>query len=676
LPRPLFQIAVIAGLAGVALARVAFAQTAQPEGGPVVVGAPHESWRDFEIEHVEAALEFLGQHRQDKLRQAFGPTLVDRETLLRETLNISGEASIGHKNLFDLTGSAQLGLEDRFTDSDSAGMTTHESDFLNLYDVRGLILGNSAFPVTAYARREQSLIDRAFAGTIDSTLTEYGVIGQLQSDRAPTTVQYFHRTQEQSDQFGLTGSTVTQDTFTGQSGILINQSQHLDIAYTFDHVDEESVGAPGDTYDRHDANIVHTLDFGPESRPHELRSSFRIYDQGGRFAQQDLRWDELLVLRHSDRLETRYTTSVDRQERGGESQWLYRADASIRHRLFESLVSTATVGAQRFQAPGDFQSDDWFVTGQLDYTKKAAPGRIDASAGASYDAQSNSPRGGTASVINEAHIFNDPFPIVLSRRHIVPGSIVVTPPSGFPAYVEGIDYTVRIFPDRAELTVLPASAILDGSTVLASYDVGPEPGSDIDTTGTTFSFRYTLTDGLLQGLAGYTTYRTIDHHLSTEDPSAFVLDDVRDLLVGVEYNRAGLDVKLEHEDHDSTVSPSDTDRFMATYLQPLGRNSALSLQLTHEIIDYQMPDNRVQFDRATARWDQRLNPSFDFNLRLEYRNERDSLAGDSEGFEQLLGFNWHRGQTTIYGSVRNVFLDGPSTETTSQLFQLGLRRAF
>src|SRR5262249_27613677 len=109
---------------------------------------------------------------------------------------------------------------------------------------------------------------------------------------------------------------------------------------------------------------------------------------------------------------------------------------------------------------------------------------------------------------------------------------------------------------------------------------------------------------------------------------------------------------------------------------PLGRNSAVSLQLTHEIIDYHMPENRVQFDRATARWDQRLSNSFDFNLRLEYRNVRDSLAGDSEGFDQLLGLNFHRGQTTIYASARNAFLDGPRTNTTSQLFQIGLRRSF
>ena len=303
--RRLSRQAWLFAAAGFAISARAQVQPPPPAEGPVLVGVRHESWSAFELERVQASLEFLGQYQTDRQRTAAGTTLKNRESLFRETLDLEGEASIGHKNLLDLTGAIQLGLEDRFTDSQSVGFQGHESDLVGLYDIRGLFLGNGPAPTTLYTRREQDFLNQAFAGTIEQTTQESGVITQIQSERAPTTLHYFHRTQELKDQFGQLTSSTAQDTFNLQSGIRITDGQRLDIAYTFDHIDEQQPGFGGDTYDRQDANIVHTLDFGGESRPHELRSGLRIYDQGGRFSQSETRLDELLILHHSDRLETR-----------------------------------------------------------------------------------------------------------------------------------------------------------------------------------------------------------------------------------------------------------------------------------------------------------------------------------------------------------------------------------
>ncbi len=668
--------ALTVGLAATLTVTGAHGQPETPDGGPLIVGTRRESWNNFELESFGAVLDLFGENRVERLKQPDGSTFTDRSDRLRETLDLFGQASIGHKNLLHLTGTVQIGLEERDIRSESTGLFTRESDIVNLYDVSARILGNGPVPLTIYSRRQQSTLDRAFAGTIDDTLTETGAIAEFRSETAPTTIQYFHREHEQNDALGRGTTTVVQDTLTAQSGIRLADGQRLDINYTFDRIEETQADSFADSYDRHDANIIHTLDFGGETRPHQLRSSLRLYDQSGSFSQQNLRLDELLLLRHTDRLETRYNVTVDQQQRGGQEQRLYRGEASIRHHLFDSLTSTASIGAQRLEAPEDFGSDELFVSGGLDYTKLVPKGRFDASAGASYNSQHNSARGGTISVFNEPHLFNDPFPIVLSRRNIVPGSIVVTPIGGFPSFVEGFDYTVRIFPDRAELRIPPGSAIEDGQTVLASYDIGPEPESDIDTTGTSFAFRYSLTEGALTGLGVYTNYRTLDQSINTANPGLFVLDDVRTLVVGVEYVRAGFDVSLEHESRDSTVDPFEANRLQALYQQALGRDSAVSLQYTHEEIDYSIQSNRVTFDRLTARWNQRFDDDLDVNARLEYRNERNELSGNSEGFDQILGFTWHRGQTTVYGSVRNGFLNGEGADSTSQRFQIGIRRAF
>ncbi len=664
-------IALLAGLAATA--------TAQPQGpqdDPIVVGKRKDTWKLFELSKFGAAYEFLGQYRQDRLRQANGDTLVDTETLLRHTLDLSAEAAIGHKNLIDVTGTVQFGLDDRTSRSDTAGQTSREWSFLNLFDIRALLLGNGPVPTTLYTRRDQSLIDQGFGGRVEQTLSESGIITQFRSEIAPTSLQYFHRRIDLDNPFQQTDSATTQDTFTGQSGIRLSPNQRLDIAYTFDHIHEDQGATYSDTLDRHDANIVHTVDFGPESLRHELRSSLRIYDQSGQFDQNDTRLDELLVLRHTERLETRYSATLDEQTHSGQAQRFYRGEASVRHRLYQSLVSTASVGAQRLAAPENFTSDDTFGSGQLDYTKKVPMGRFNASGGISYNAQDNSSRGSPLSVFNDPHTFTDPQPIVLSRRNITQGSVVVLPTAGFPPYVEGIDYTLRYFPDRVEIVIPPGSAIQNGQAVLANYEVGPEPGSQINTLGTTANARYSLTEGALRGLSGYTNYRTVDQQVTTTDPSLFVLDDFRDLVLGLEYVRSGIDTKYEHEKRWSNVDPFQSDRFQASFHQPLGRDSAVSLEFTHESTSHELTDNRLDFDRVTSRWTQRVSPTFDFNVRLEYRNERDRLNGNSEAFDQIVGFTWHKAQTSIYGSIQNAFLRGPSSDRTSQLLQLGLRRDF
>lgn len=668
---------VAIGTAALATAPAALAQVqveSQPDG-PVVIGERKQDFKNFELESLQAAIEFYSQFRNDRQTQPGQPAIDDKETTLRETLDISGQASIGHRNLLDLSFSANLGLEDVWQDSDTFKVYgAHDTNFVNLYNISGLILGNGPVPLTVYSRREESLQAPAFTGSVDNVLTESGVIAQIQSERAPTTLQYFHRETDQNGQFGLFDFNVIEDNASIQSGIRIATNQRLDITYTFDHI-QESQPDFSDDYDTHDGNFVHTLNFGEENLD-QLRSSLRFYSQTGEADTTDARWDEFLILRHNEHLETRYNFSADDQSARGQSQRLLRGDAQIRHWLFDSLISSATVGGGTFDAD-NATTDDMFILGSLDYTKKVYMGRIDSSVSAGYNAQSNSPRGGDVNIVNESHVFNDPFPIILSRRNIVPGSIVITGATGFPTYQEGSDYTVQYFPDRAEVDVIyPGGSIINGQTLLFDYSIGPEPGSDIDTLGTSLSVRYTLTEGALQGLAFYTIYRTQDNWLDTADPSLFQLDDFTDLLYGVEYIRAGLDVKAERETRDSTTNPYDINRLQAIYLNRINRDSDLRLDLTYEQIDYPFENNTVEYLRATGQWDQRFGQELDFNLRLEYRDEQSDLQGDSTAFEQILGFRWRRRQTTVYGSFRNVFVNADVSDTTSQTVEFGIRRAF
>lgn len=662
-----------------ALAAGASGQTADDpnaDGGPVVVGTSRESWKGFELLRFDSALEFRVESVNDKLRQSGQPTLSTRETRYRELVDLSGEAIIGHRNLLDITGAVQFGIEDIYGSSTTGDLNGHEHNVVSLYDVSALLMGSSLLPTTIYARREENLMNRPFSGTINQTLMEEGVTARLESATAPTTVHYFHREDQQEGDFGNVDSNVKQDSLSVQNGLLLSPSHRIDTGYTFDHIDERQGDSYADVYDRNDLNIVDTYTFGGELKPHELRSALHYYDQTGLQAQNRLRADENLTLRHSDRLETRYNASLDSREVQGQTQQLARGEASVKHRLYESLVSVGTIGAARLEAPDSFTSDNWYLSGQFDYTKLAPLGRIDASAGGSFVSQTDSDRGSTFRITDELYTFVDGFPIILSHSGIIAGSVVITPLAGFPVYQEGVDYTLTINPDFAEVRGIVGGAFVNGQRLSISYDVGPEPGSSIDTTIVNFSVRYTLTEGRLRGLAFYAAYRNVGNALRASDPSLFQLDDLDDILLGVEYRRGGLELLYEYNNHDSEFDPYIVHRAQALYNRSLGLASALNLAWTREIIDFTEQNDHVVFDRGSLQVTKRIDQYLDLNASLEYRNEDSSVDGDSEGFEQVIGLRWHRRQTSIYASFRNAFLDGPGSNQTAQTLEFGFHRTF
>jgi hypothetical protein len=647
----------------------------QPDEGPIIVGERKQPWKTFELTRFGAGLEFYGESRVDTLKPNNGNSTVDRQNTLREILDFDVGAFIGHKNLVDFNGRFRIGNEDRYLDYETVRETAHEGNFYNLYDVSALILGASRLPTTVYTRRDQENLDRAFAPPLTSTVSETGIIANLVSDFAPTTLHYFHNDSEQVDDLGDADYHQVTDSVSLNSNILINDKNRGEVDFSFDSVDETQANGYHNPYDRTDLNLTETYTFGGPKR-HELRSYARYYDQTGLNSQEILRFDEQLLLQHASNLQSRYNLTAERQVISGLEQWLIRGNANVRHQLFESLVSTGSLTGEGFSIPGEFRSNQWSLQGGLEYTKRVGPGRLDSSVGATFTAQHNGDRGSDITVLNEAHVVNQPFPVVIDRRNIVSGSITVSSSTGFPVYSEGPDYTVAYFSDRAEITVIIGGNIIDGQTVLVDYTVGPEPSSDINSINTTVSVRYTLTEGMLDSLAFYTIYRTQNFDISTANPELFTLDDYDDLLYGIEYRKFGFHLLTEWNIHDSTTNPYDGTRLEASYDYRIGPESTLSLELSRQLINYEDPDNDVVLDRVTGRWSQRFSREWSTELRLDFFNESNEIEGQSRGFDQYLEVHWKRGRTTAYTTISNQFNYADPSDSTSQSLEIGLRRQF
>ncbi len=669
------HVAMVAGFAVCCASAVAQpAGEPRGEGGPVIVGENAGKWKRFDLQRLRAALEFMVRRRSDKREQTGQPTTKDTELLLRETAEVSGEAYIGHKNFMDLTGRVRIGLEDRDLDNETFGAKDHSQDFIDLFDVNAHMLGASRVPFDLYARRDELLLDRDFSSSLTSRTFEVGAVANIQSDRAPTTLRVFRLESTQSDPLGLSDYEIDQNSFALRSNVRVAERNSLEVDYALDDVTERDHGLDAINYLRHNLQLTDVQNFG-DQRPHELRSYLRYFDQDGRSAQRILRWDEQLLLSHSDRLETRYSTTLERQTRGGADVDLAQASASITHHLFESLTSYASVGARRISDSDEFRSNEWFADGRLEYTKMVPKGRLDASLGASMNLLNTSERGSTLGVLDERATVGDLTPITLRRRHIVGGSVVVTAAGGFPTYQEGIDYTVEYFPDRVEIRRIVGGGMAPGATVLVDYDLGPEPERTIDTYGASGALRYTFTEGRLRGLSPYVRYRLQQQSSDLDDPT-LILDDTSTLTYGAEFRRGGFYAKAERENHTSDVSPFDATRFVASQDWFLGPGSNVGLSATHEILDHSSQDNHIEFTRLSARWNQRLSASTDMLLRVDYRDEHDDRRGDTQGLEQYLTLHWRKRQTSAYITLRNTLLDSTNAERTSQMIEFGLRREF
>lgn len=659
----------------VATAGAALGAPTLDDEGPVIVGERRKEFNWFDLQNFHAALDFTGRYQEHRQDDPNLGRLHDRERYTLTELTMGGESYIGHKNLIDLTANITLGYEHESLDSETANAATTDNTSRVLFDINAVVLQQAFVSPTVYARRDETTTDREFLSTIHTTTSEYGTIASIRSTAAPTTIQVFHREQDQRDPTGIVDYGMTQDALVVHSQIRLDQSQRLQGDYTFDHVREHQQTLFTDEYDRHDATISHDLTFGQQDQ-HLLRSTFRAFDQGGLYAHSTFRFDEQLQLRHSRSLETTYSGRYEDSETLGISQRILQGRASLRHQLFSSLTTSAGIGGSVLDIPNTFHGTEWNANLGWDYTKKVPWGRLDAGLAGAFTRQDNGDRGSTIPILNDSRTFIGTQAVSIDRRHIVASSIRVTDSTGGILYQEGIDYTVLAFPDHVEIRTLVGSAIQPGQITLISYDIGPEPANQFDSLSTSASLRYTINEGTLNGLGAFVQYLGINQSLDSTDASLFVVDDTRDLRYGLEYRHEGIALLAERRNHDSRISPYDLTRLEARYTQRLGRGSSLSFAVADEHTKYDPSLGTLDLFRASGDWTQQLTNELDMHTRLIYRDESGSVSGTARGFEESLELRWHRGKTTISSSIRHTTLDtGPSNNDTLT-FVLGVRRDF
>jgi hypothetical protein len=649
----------------------------QADDGPVVVGQTQGELRSLIVDRFDLSADLSYQYRRNSTESTFTGERTDTEHKVQETLTAVGRVFFGHKNLADLTFDATIGFENRFRDSPNLNLDDDQNDLLALFRTDLLILGQSSTPMRVWALRNQRLLEREFASSVESSTTEAGASVRAFLDTVPTTLRYYHREREQDDLGGTADFNRVEDTFELQSVWRPNRDQGLSFDYAVDFVDEDQASGFNDTFTRHDATLTHTLDFGGRRRLNNLRSTLRVFDQSGISANSTVRLDEILRLQHTESLDSRWNLILEDRSVGGQDQQQARGSTILRHKLFDSLVTTLESGGghQRIDSVS-FTRDDYYVGVNLEYNKLVPYGRLDASFTERFDRVENSDRGTQIDFVNTVHTFNDPFPVVINQRFIIPTSILIRDIAGIQVFVEGVDYTVLGFPDRVEITRQVGGSIADGETVLIDYSIGPEPENTTDTLTTSVTVRYDIDRGPLRGFSVFYLFRDLDQSIDAPMGSLIIANDVRQTRYGAEYKLGDFTFLAEQEERDSDVSPFELTRISARFNRSVGPGSWVSLDASHEDISYTDTGNDVVLDRITGEWSSRTGKNTLFRLRLNYRDEDERLGGNTTGFEQTVELNWKYRQTSMFVSATNSFLEGDDVDSDAQTIAIGLSRRF
>jgi hypothetical protein len=649
---------------------------AQQDQGPIVIN-PGAELQGFELQAVDLWFEFDWRRTTDEVDLDDEEARRDREDRFREILGLETDGFIGHPNLatFDFRG--RFGLTQREFDLGSSNRRESSNETLLELDASMLMLQKQKINITPYVRRVETDISRQFGGSLESTIFEYGVRLTLRDDVFPTNFVYFHREQDQTDRFGDSDFEIDQDTFQLDGRVLVSSNQTIWWDYSYDDVDESGRLRTLGSFERQEANITHELKFG-QDQEHNLQSRFRYFDENGDRDFEQLRLNEVLRLRHSDDLTSRIDYTGEHLDRPGGQQMSHDGQYTLQHQLFDSLFTTAQAGARYLEVdPEEFTAEEYFAALVLDYTKEAPLGTLFAGFETRYSHRDESDRGAPVRVIDAPFTFGPSDLITIRQRNLVASSIRITNVSGTILYLENVDYTVRLFGDRAEIRRILGGDIAPGQTVLISYTIGPEPGGTTETTGIGVSARYTFDEGLLTGLSPYVILFGQDERRPDIVPDdMFVENDFTDFTFGVDYNNWKLDLTVEHQIRDSDLAPFEATRLEGIYTEPLGRGSSLQFAAYYDEIDNTDADLVTRTTTFSGTWNQQFTPRLRTNLRLLWRNTDDTGGLDVEAFEQFVELNWNYHQTSVVARFRNSMIDDNNGDRMFQEIFVGLRRDF
>lgn len=631
-------------------------------------------WLDLHIPEIFAGLEVEGQSETSELRT--GGTSYHRDYLyVAPTLGLELEGSVYHPNLlhFDVKTEDGASWQQQYvnvpTGTTPAG-TESKWQFLGRYNAEVDLLREKPYATILTAYKDHNFVQYDFFNRATLDTEGYGARSGYAAGPVPFTVGFRHRVDDISSYTRPTRLDETTLSFDAHNDRA--RDAKTTLSYQFEDYTRREFGIPLEKGKYHTVNVLDTENFG--SREQVKLNSILFYNnlETLTIPTESLNLQEHLFVEHSPRLESDYLYTFDDRSLGTTDSLAHSGQATLRHRLYDNLVSSIDIHANTLDStsPGSSLSDFRYGVGWGEaYTRHLSTwGRLTLGNNLRYDLERRETTGQSIAIIQEPHTLTDGVITYLNQPRVVASSVRVTDSTGR-EYQPLLDYILVEHGQLMEIRRAPgATQIPNGGAILVDYQVLLPPSDDFSTLSEAVSVRLDLFDNLL----GFYARLNLVQNYGGEN---LVLQNIFDKVVGVEFSWRWARAGAEYEMYDSNLAPFETKRLFQSLTFDLGDEASLSFNFDETWTTFGDTGIQRQSYDAIARFRSHFTPYLSWDLEGGVRADR------GPGFDQTLfvartGLEYVRGQLSVKLGYDFQDQDYLGDRRERHFFFLRLRRKF
>lgn len=596
--------------------------------------------------------------------------------VFEERVRVATEGDVYHPNLLHYVAGIGLGLNQQKIDSDD--FSDSSSGTLTEYNAVVQILRTKKTPMSIFLDKSDDLVARQFMSPLRSENEKAGVSVAWRSKEWPMRFQY-------------STNTITQNSLTDpQNDFFFRDDKRF--RYSLDHkfsklsymnfdfersdVTRKSENSSTNTLeDRY--NLIHNWTFG-DSDQYRLGSFFNFAQQTGDFDSDNLRWEELFEIQHTSNFITTYEARYSEATQNDFSNKSIFTRAGFVHDLYESLTTSGSV----FMSQPNFDADNKLTqqgaTIDFNYRKNNRWGKLLGTYTFNFTDIKQSGGQGDSLAFQEPHVVPaGPAPIVQLRNDNVDDDSIIVENAAGDRFTLNIDYTITRLGNQTwlSLNTLTGGAppnFSAGMPFFVTYNYVIEEDGDKQQ----FRQNIYLTQRFDNGLELFIRHWRQNERLSSSDPEA-VPDEIVGTTLGAEYYRNGIELLAKVTDEDATQVSTKSRTLEAGYNWMLDSNTAALVRATHYDVTFDSPESRnVTSLDLIAEVTSRLTERYNLLARVDYRDQDDSKAGPTEGFQFVSELEYYFRQVNVIIGLEYDLLTRSDDESNSLFAYFRVRRFF
>lgn len=527
-------------------------------------------------------------------------------------LETNFKGSVYHPNLASFDINLENGLEQVSEKFQPTLTGKLKNSSLNRFHILSSFLRQKPYAFSLLADKSRRIQNREFfeRQIIDST--RYGGNFGLRNDYVPVnlyvnndsrTIDRAFRPSQKYVDDEISLSLSNEHKFTGESR----------FDFTHDEFSRTEAGTPDQEGTSNSFDFSNQKYLSDDNKT-ALNSFLRFHKLTGTASNSILNLDERLDIEHTDYLNSSYGYNFSDRSSSGIETKNNRINASVRHQLYESLVSSFRTYYFKNDAT-TFSQDSYDFSLDEDYVKRLGKiGRLSAGLGLGYNQEKRETPDTVISVIDESHTLSTGVITFLDTPDVITGA-VVTDSTGTITYTLNVDYQLITSGNRTQIQRIATGSISNGQTILVDYQANSSPLLKFNTLRENYRLRIDFLDDLIGIFYGLGK----ESHPSVSGGDNTILQTLTDTLIGADLNYKNLRIALEDEDYDSNLSPYKRLRLTESFFFNPTMRSTLTFQSSQSKITLMDSQDTQKFFEFISRYNVRLTRYARFNTEAGFR---------------------------------------------------------